>query len=242
MNFKQILVDLDGTLVDAPSLPLTWRFIKGVVRELIRERGFWTGLKSLYRAWRAAEKPHRSLTNAERMAMGFSRAMGFPVERGLVVLASVVRKIFPRLEKYFSGVPGAKQFIDAAARRWPLVLATNPVWTQDIIELRVKWAGIDPSVFRSITHVERMHACKPSTLYYEELLMQEGFHAGDTLLVGNDYKNDLPATRIGVSVFIVSKKPGLRPIQHKGPDGTRAWAGGYADLMRLLELTEEGSA
>ena len=53
-------------------------------------------------------------------------------------------------------------------------------------------------------------ACKPTLEYYEELLAQEKFKAEDCLLIGNERKMDLPATRAGIAVFT------MRDIDERG--------------------------
>jgi FMN phosphatase YigB (HAD superfamily) len=72
--------------------------------------------------------------------------------------------------------------------------------------------------------------------YYLEILNQEGMKAADTLLIGNDPKNDLPATRAGVSVFLIRKSKNNKPLILEGQKAP-AWVGNFDQLKRLLIRT-----
>jgi FMN phosphatase YigB (HAD superfamily) len=98
--------------------------------------------------------------------------------------------------------------------------------------LRLKWAGIDPSLFKSVTHAGRMRACKPAKEYYQDLLSQEGLTANECLLVGDDWLNDLSATQVGIPVFILSKRTQLRAIERTS---TPAWQGSYTMLKTIVK-------
>ncbi len=89
-------------------------------------------------------------------------------------------------------MPGARDFVHWAYERFPLVLATEPIWKREIIEHRVRWSGLDPALFRFISHASVMHACKPSVEYYLELLALNDLRAQDCLMVGNEPRMDLP--------------------------------------------------
>jgi FMN phosphatase YigB (HAD superfamily) len=103
--------------------------------------------------------------------------------------------------------------------------------------MRVKWAGIDPSIFSFITHVRAMKATKPHPEYYQEILDLQGLKAEECLLIGDNVKMDLPATRIGIRVFIIDSKPKhskLSLLRYPNALST-AWKGNYAELRTLLE-------
>ena len=234
---RTLLVDLDGTLLESRQFPLRMEF---VVRSLIRfkKHGGWTRsfrfLKKLRAEFESPLEAERSFTNAERAARAFGREMGMLQEVASVTLHSEVTAVFPYLKRHFYPVQGAREFLEWARPRYRLILATNPVWPLEQVKLRLEWAGIDPSIFTSITHSGRMHACKPTAEYYRELLEQEGLEASECALIGDDVRKDLPATQVGISVFILTKKKSLRGLSL--PNATaQAVSGNYAFLTRLLE-------
>jgi FMN phosphatase YigB (HAD superfamily) len=172
-------------------------------------------------------------TNDHRVVALFSKQMNLSIEEARSVLREGTLAIFPSLQPYFYPVEGAKDFLDWAQKHYPLTLATNPVWPPEIVEMRVKWAGIDPSIFGSMTHARTMHSCKPSPQYYNELLQQQSLRAEDCLLIGDDVKMDLPATKVGIRVFIVGKNTHLGPLRFTGAKAP-AWRGSYHHLHTLL--------
>jgi FMN phosphatase YigB (HAD superfamily) len=182
------------------------------------------------------------VTNDVRAARAFARATGIDPARAEGVLADAMNEVFPRLERHFAPIEGASEFLAWARERYTLVLATNPVWREELVRLRLKWAGIDPSIFKVITHAGVMHACKPAGDYYRETLERARATPDESLLVGNEYKMDLPATRVGIPVYIVlphkqAESPGFRRRTSRTPDDRRvpAWQGSFGGLRRLLE-------
>jgi FMN phosphatase YigB (HAD superfamily) len=235
---RHILVDLDGTLLGNRALPLGLEFVARSLRALRPQHGLRLSLRGLWAIQKeigaAPSEQAPPTTNDLRVLQRFAQAMGLTLEQSRHTLRQGLLEIFPRLERHFYPMPGAREFLDWAYARYPLVLATNPVWPPEIIEMRVKWAGIDPARFRSITHIRTMTATKPSAGYYRQILSTEGFDPAHTLLIGNDAKMDLPATRVGITVFLVEKKPlpAAIPIPHA--EG-RGWRGSFGQLRELLE-------
>jgi FMN phosphatase YigB (HAD superfamily) len=233
---KQLLIDLDGTLLGNKPLPLTIDFMRQSIAALARFGGTRKAIGTLLAIQKEFKRPSKLLANDIRVVELCAQHLKVPADEARKFLRENIFKIFPTLHKYFFPVPGSKEFLDWAKDHYPLLLATNPVWPPEVNELRVRWAGIDPSIFKGMTHVRRMNACKPTPEYYEQILEQEGIKAKDCMLVGDDVKMDLPATRVGISVFIVGKYKRLsrlKPPKAKAP----AWRGTYKDLRELLEAS-----
>jgi FMN phosphatase YigB (HAD superfamily) len=232
---KHLLIDLDGTLLGNRALPLSVDFVRRSIAALKPYADWRRAARTLFLINKEFVKPSSPDTNDIRVVALFSKAMNLSLEEGRKVLKEGVLAIFPTLHKHFYPMPGAKDFLEWAHGRYPLTLATNPVWPVEVIELRVKWAGIDPSIFSHVTHIRRMRACKPTREYYEQILADQGLDAKDCLLVGNDVKMDLAATKVGVRVFIVDKRaPGPKPLKINGGRAP-AWSGRYSDLRAALE-------
>lgn len=235
---RHLLVDLDGTLVGYREVGVSWNFVKGALGELRRYGGWRKAASTLLALQKELKRKGQARMNDVRAVELFAKRMGMDPTEARRILREGLFVIFPRLEKHFFPIPGAREFLAWAHGRYPLILATNPVWPPEIVDLRVRWAGIDPSMFRFMTHVRTMRACKPEPEYYEAILRQQGLPASDCLLVGNELKMDLPATRIGIRVFIVGKraKPERLPPR-KGR--ALAWRGSYSHLKALLETGGE---
>lgn len=232
---KHLLVDLDGTLLGNRNLYLSYDFLRQALSSMRVYGGLAQGTRLLLSIGRELRRTSAELTNDMRIVEIFSKQMNISIEEARRVLRESILTIFPTLEKHFYPIQGAKEFLDWAKDRYPLTLATNPIWPPEIIELRVKWAGIDPSLFSAVTHVRRMHAYKPSLEYYEEILSQQNLSASDCLLIGDNVKMDLPATRAGIRVFIVGPFKSLTSIPLSKKATAKAWKGNYSHLRELLE-------
>lgn len=239
---RHLLIDLDGTLLSHRDLPLAIDFITRVIRAF-RPQVSW--LHTL-RALRALNQelhrptPHglQDLTNDRRAAEILARNLGVTPRDAEQILQRTIPVIFPSLKRHFSPKPDAQEFLAWARGVYGpsgLTLATNPVWPEELVLLRLEWANLDPSTFGAITHAGIMHACKPTEEYYRELLrIPHPLEARECLLIGNDRKMDLPATRIGIPVVLVSDSKALRRLAV--PAGSApAWQGSFPALRRALE-------
>jgi FMN phosphatase YigB (HAD superfamily) len=234
---KHLLVDLDGTLLGNKAFPLQLDFMRKALIRLREYGGIKKRLMALVGVNAALRAKSSKTTNDVRAVQVFSHLLGIDPDEGRKVIRDSLAILFPSLERHFFKIPGAAEFLTWAQGKYPMVLATNPVWPSEIVELRLRWAGVDPSIFSSITHVRRMHACKPDVEYYKEILEQDRLNPAECLLIGDDVKMDLPAARAGIRVFIVARHDdGLKPRVLKTPEGAaRAWKGSYPILRASLE-------
>ena len=85
-----------------------------------------------------------------------------------------------------------------------VVLATNPIFPTAATESRIRWAGLRPEDFELYTTYESIGFCKPNLDYYRELLRRLDLQAGDCLMVGNDVEEDMVASQLGMSVFLLT--------------------------------------
>ncbi len=231
-KIQTLLVDLDGTLVDSVEYQVQVKFI-GSFLLYWRKRGFgWSGLKVLQCIKRALESPPSRLTNAQKVTQALETEFSIPEAEAHSALFDFSQGIFPSLEKHFYPVPGALEFIHWAFQHYPLILATNPVWSPEIVEMRVKWAGLSIDHFKSVTNIHRMSSCKPRKEYYQELLHQENLNPKNCLMIGNDLKQDGPAVKTGMKVFILSRE---NRCVRKGP---LLWSGNFSALQRALQKGE----
>ncbi len=242
MSFKHLLVDLDGTLLGARNVPLHLEFIRRAIHSLRGHAGWRKSLRSLWGVYAEITtknpSPVTGLTNDRRVVERFAQSMRLAPDEARAVLRASLLELFPKLERHFYPQPGAAEFLDWARTRYPLTLATNPVWPIDIIRLRVAWAGLDATMFGAITHAGMMHSWKPSAHYYREILEKvapiKDAQPGDYLLVGDHVSMDLPATRVGIPVFIVKARTPFRELTLSGARAP-AWTGSFADLRKMLE-------
>jgi FMN phosphatase YigB (HAD superfamily) len=233
-NITHLLVDLDGTLVGNKSIPMSLAFTRLSLREIRRRVPHitgWQALRILIGIGPALRNRDTDETIDMRIVRYFSKKTGLNVTESRSILKQGVFEIFPQIRKYFYPMPGASHFLQWAKHHFDMTLATNPVWPEEIITMRAHWGGINTQEFQYITHIRAMSDCKPSPIYYKEILSARNISAENALLIGNDLKMDLPATKVGIPVFIVGKQRGCRPLP---TDGAPAWTGTFDDLKTLL--------
>lgn len=110
-------------------------------------------------------------------------------------------------------------------------LATMPLFTIEAVEKRMGWVGIKPDMFDFITTSSTSSYCKPKTMYYKEILDRFGAEPEETLMIGNDVKEDMqPCKSLGIDTFLVTD----HIITHDLPyDDLRS--GTYEELIGFLE-------
>jgi FMN phosphatase YigB (HAD superfamily) len=238
LKVKHLLVDLDGTLLANRAMPLTFSFF-GESINLFKKFGRINALRALRAVYEEFDKADPKLKNSVRFIRVFAKRLKITEDEARKRWVDGILRLFPEMEKYFKPVKGAKDFLEWAKGKYTLTLATNPVWPREIIELRLKWAGVDPAVFDWISDWDQMNAVKPLPEYYRGILSARGFEAEDCLMIGDSEKKDLPATRLGIRVFILDpdsmkkKDPVCIPMKRR-PGRAAAWYGNYAGLKSLL--------
>jgi len=118
----------------------------------------------------------------------------------------------------------------AIDRGYRLVLATQPVFPLLAVRQRLTWAKIDDIPFDLITHIENMHACKPSPLYFKEIMTLLRAVPEQCLMIGNELQTDMASRQVGIKSFLLSDSGEY--IRRKEVD----YSGKIKDLARLLDL------
>lgn len=90
------------------------------------------------------------------------------------------------------------------AKGYTLSLATNPIFPQNGVEQRLAWLGLTLSDFKVVTSYENSRYCKPALGYFEEVLKEAGFSAKESIMVGNDINDDMPAMELGIQTYLVT--------------------------------------
>jgi len=233
-RINHLLVDLDGTLLGNHEIPLSLDFMRHALLKLKDHGGWKKAASTLLAIKRELEIPSNNNKNSERVVNLFSERMGFPIDQSRQFIKESLVGFFPKLEQHFYPVPGAKEFLEWAKNHFSLTLATNPVWPREIVDLRLKWAGVDPELFNVVTTATNSSACKPEAKYFTEILDHLNYDVEECLLIGDEVKMDLPATEIGLLVYIVGDYTNMTRVSHPGAKSP-AWKGSYVKLKESLE-------
>ncbi len=236
--WKTLFLDLDGTLLGADSFDVNVGFVRGWVNIHRKKMGRLGAIRFLTALRNAVEKQEGAATNFSRGIEVAARYYGTNPEQAEQEFHNAIRILFRSIRRHFYPMVGAKDFLFWAKEHYPLVLATNPVWPREFIDMRLMWAGLEPKLFRSITDASVMHSCKPFESYYAELLEREGLLGSECLHIGNDPHKDLVARRTGIHVFLINpKQTQLEVVRTPRPGSKKgyAWSGNFQVCREFLE-------
>jgi FMN phosphatase YigB (HAD superfamily) len=234
-NYMALLLDLDGTLLNievsfflGPMVKAMHRFFSDILeREKFRE-GLFGGTDAIM-----AEPRPDGKTNHQEFYRTFGNLTGVETSDAEGRFGEFYSEVFPSFRSYADPVPGAAGFVNEAFRKgYILALATNPIFPVNATIERLRWAGIDPEVFRIIPGLENMSSCKPSVRYYLDVAEIIGVDPAECLMVGNDMEQDMPASDAGMGTYLVEGSVISRGLWDREPDDR----GNLEDLAGKLGL------
>lgn len=210
MNVDSLLFDLDDTLLgnDMESfLPRYFallgeyaRPLFGDSRDLLREL--------LYGTQAMIRNEDRTLSNREVFWRVFAERTGLDPAEAESFFNRFYDEQFPSLQEITQVRPTAKRIVRRALEEgYQVAVATNPLFPLRAIEHRLEWAGlpVHDHDFALVTSYENMHATKPNLAYYEEILQRIGAAPDSTLMVGDNWNNDVvPAASLGMPVYWIT--------------------------------------
>lgn len=223
-----VLFDLDGTL-----LPMDQEsFVQGYFTELAKKfapRGIdgnalvncvWAGTKEMI-------NNDGSVTNETRFWNTFASLMGDDILKLRPEFDEFYRNEFNNVREKTGFTPIAAECLALLKEKgYRLIAATNPIFPRDATVNRLKWAGAEPALFDHITTYEHCSYCKPNLNYYEEILASTGTNAKDCLMVGNDVREDMCVTQLGMDAYLIKDCI----INSEGTDLSAFKQGSFADF------------
>ncbi len=203
---KSIFFDLDGTL-----LPMDYDDFCDMYFSMLTDKLSKNGYapKELYEAvWsgtKAMLENDGSITNEKAFWTCFEKHFGKISPETHLAFDEFYRSDFNKISTICSPNPAAKDIIKTVKLLGLIpVLATNPVFPSTATENRIKWAGLLPSDFVHYTTYENSSFCKPKAEYYCEILDKLSLKPNECAMIGNDVDDDMPASNIGMKVFLLT--------------------------------------
>ena len=207
-TYRAILFDLDGTL-----LPMDLdEFLHAYYKRLIMYAAAHGYDPELFRkaldAGVYAMIKMNGIPNEQAFWGTFGQTYGLDeaeCERAKDLFLAFYRTEFCRIGDDVTPNPAAREVLEVlAAKGYPLVLATMPLFPRVAVEERLRWAGVDGSPFKYLTTYENSTSAKPHLEYYREVLAAIGVEPGDALMVGNNTQEDLVSMELGCESFLVT--------------------------------------
>ena len=239
---KTILFDLDNTLLGndmAHFMPQYFPLLLRHAQALLPEMPF----DFLREMMKATEKviqntrPH--LTNRALFWQALSEQTGIDWDAlaAETHFDQFYRGAFHHVRHITTPRPEAVALVEwALGAGYEVVVATNPLFPQSAIEARLAWAGlpVEKYPFALVTHYSNMHAAKPHPAYYEEILAKLGRLPHQTLMVGDDWGNDIvPCAQLGIATYWLSE-------EHATPPQTGLATAAGPSLTHLHQLLQAG--
>lgn len=229
---KNVLFDLDGTL-----LPMDMGvFVEGYLKLLagfMAKRGTDPGklIKAVWAGTDAMVKNDGSRSNVDVFWDVYGSIC--PIRPGDREATDVFYATEFQKARQFCGFSPQAAGTVGALRDMGLraALATNPVFPRPATLSRVGWAGLEPGDFELITTYENSRFCKPNPEYYRDVCLSLDLDPAQTLMVGNDTQEDAAASKLGMSVFIVTHSL----IDRRG-DIDRWPHGGFDELVDYIKI------
>jgi dihydroflavonol-4-reductase len=207
-SYRVILLDLDGTLLRAPRLLF---LLANVVLMFKRMRPIFGWRQVVPSVHNALSKMFNNsadtgLTNSAVLISELIKTSKKSPDETRATVWKYYHEDFPRLEFLCRPVSGAKEFIESARLSGrQIFLVTNPIWPEECVHLRLKWAGLTPTMFDGITHSQNWHTCKPQLEYYQQVLTTWNLRPSDCVMIGDSPSKDGPAAKLGIHVKIIGR-------------------------------------
>jgi FMN phosphatase YigB (HAD superfamily) len=225
---KAILFDLDDTLIVNPPERFTRNYVLRLVPYFYQAfphldpETIGKGLRASILGVIADKDPLR--INRDVFYSTFTQITGITEAEFYPVLLDFFKDIYASELHEFVEPREASQKL----ARWlfdqhyAVAVATNPLFERDAVLQRMGWGGItlDNYPFWFITTLENSHFTKPNLEYFEEVLSRLGFEPDQTLMIGDDWENDIvPAWRAGLNTYWVTNDPTAHVGDIVRPDG-----------------------
>lgn len=231
--FKTIFFDLDGTLLpmDLNHFLTSYfgRLTKAcshLLEPTVLHQNLWASTEAMIRD----NRPDKS--NQEVFMEDFVPRFDLSADQIMPLFDEFYSKEFGELICCTTPTPLAqlicKELVD---KGYQLVLATNPIFPDVATAQRMRWAGIDEIPWALVTTYEHCHFCKPNPNYYKEILAKIGVDPEQTLMVGNDTKEDLVAGKLGIKTYLVTDNL----IDHNSSDYQTDFEGRLEEFMEFVK-------
>ena len=205
MKLKAVLFDLDGTLLPMDLNVFFKQYFKLLSIKLMPYG--YDPQKLVDTIWKgvvAVEKNDGKRLNEEVFFDTYESVFGVESREHRWLLNDFYLNEFQSLIEYCSYVPEAKVAVKEIKKKGlRMVVATKPIFPEEAIFSRMRWAGVEEDDFEFVTSYKNSKYCKPSEDYYKEILSKLQLSAEECLMVGNDVSEDMVAEKVGMKVFLL---------------------------------------
>lgn len=233
MKIKAVLFDLDGTLLPMDLGDFFKEYFK-LLSVKLAPYGYEakTLVKTIWEGVSKVEKNDGSRLNKEVFWEQFEKVYGIESREHRWVLDDFYLNEFQFLKDRCGFIPeagGAVKEIKKKGLR--TAVATKPIFPDEAILSRMRWAGVDVSDFDMYTSYDNSRRCKPDKEYYLEVASKMQLSPEECLMVGNDVSEDMVARYAGMKVFLMTDCL----INTEQKDISSYPSGSFADLLKYID-------
>lgn len=226
-SIDAILFDLDGTLLRVQMAEFIPRYIEGLAehcREHVKPKKFARAMLGAIRGL-IRDNGDGRMTNEQRVYSVLQQQLSIPESALRTSFQRYAVEQLDSLQDLVRPIPLARKILDECQRRGvTLVLATNPVFPEFMIQARLRWGKLDDIPFHHLTSFENSCYCKPHSGYFRDIVELLRLDPKRCLMVGNDTGQDLSAAAIGMKTFlvdtwVVEREDAQWPCENRGDHG-----------------------
>ena len=245
---EAILFDLDNTLIMFDEDIFYAGYIKRISKIFADIMPAEVFIERLISSTRSLKKNNGQISNKDYFLAGFSRGYEDRLDELWQRFQYFYEKEYDKLKVNVS-LPDSLNdvFNELLQGSFTLVLASNPLFPENVQLKRLAWAGLAHVSFTLVTHIENMTFCKPRLEYYLEICDKIRVAPQNCLMVGNDPINDMIAARVGMKTYLTDDARGIdnsalkqsrnlsgnQPVDIPKPDYAGLLAG-VVDVVREL--------
>lgn len=203
---KNLLFDLDGTLLPLDMDEFFHSYFSGILKKIVHfgldpqasKQGFLAGIDAMVHN-------DGSRTNEVAFWETFTQLAKTNKETLEPYLEQFYLNEFQEFQSHTTAYPGLSKVLhNLKTKGHRLFLATNPLFPRIATLSRIRWAGLDASLFEEITTYEHYHYCKPNSKYFVELLNKFKLDPQDCFMVGNDTVEDLCIRELKIETYLIT--------------------------------------
>lgn len=234
MKYKLIMSDLDNTLLPVITQDEFVRiWFSDVAKKFYdRQMNQAVALNAINEGCRAMMLNDGRKRNNEVFYDTAVKKSGYPKEVLEEVLTDYYATTFSNVRKITEENPFAPEIVRLMKEKAEFTaVATMPLFPLSACDTRMRWTGISADQFDLVTSFDQSSYAKPNPLYFQEIIDRFKVKPEQTLMIGNDVKEDMiPCRLIGVDVFLVTDHIITHDLDYK-----RFRQGTYEQLVEFLQ-------
>ena len=206
---KNFLFDMDGTLIDCKAEEFIPVYVDALKKRFAGEAECEKIIRTVIKGAEAMVRNDGSRTNRETFMMYAASVLEYPVDKLEREMTDFYETDYAAVKKVIKSKPEMIRAADVLRRKgYKLIVTTNPLFPLAALRHRLEWGGQHLSDFDFITSYETSTFAKPDPRYYDEVIARLGLDRSQTVIVGNDFKEDVcTGKRAGMLAYYLTDSP-----------------------------------